>query len=181
MSANLAWQRWFHCTGSTYGTWLPGDPRGWRSVHHKVHVEGDYRSPPPQGAHRAIHLRSQSLRKHPALVLAPQYRQVACDAWAQALSHHQVAVAAIAVGGMHWHLLGQFLDCEPRQIVGRAKTWSQRQLINAGLKREGPVWAKKCQYLPISDERHFENAAAYISNHVKDGAAVWLAQGGQGS
>ena len=43
------WRHWYHCNGSTYGTWLPGDPRGWRSRNHRVHVPGDYRTPPPPG------------------------------------------------------------------------------------------------------------------------------------
>ena len=30
-----AWNGWYHVTGNTYGTWLPGDPRGWRECHRK--------------------------------------------------------------------------------------------------------------------------------------------------
>ena len=48
-----AWNGWYHVNGNTYGTWLPGDERGWRSRHHKVHVNGDYKNPPPPGAHDA--------------------------------------------------------------------------------------------------------------------------------
>jgi hypothetical protein len=35
------WHDWYHCVANTYGTWLPGDPRGWRSCHHRERVEGD--------------------------------------------------------------------------------------------------------------------------------------------
>src|SRR2546430_1609317 len=44
-----AWNGGYHCTGSTYGTWLRGDPRGWRSSKHHVHVDGDYKKRPPTG------------------------------------------------------------------------------------------------------------------------------------
>ena len=39
-----AWNHWYHCTAHTYGTWLRGDPRGWRARHHREHVDGDYRN-----------------------------------------------------------------------------------------------------------------------------------------
>ena len=42
------WNFWYHVGSNTKGTWLTGDPRGFRSRHHREHVEGDYRrlSPP---------------------------------------------------------------------------------------------------------------------------------------
>lgn len=40
------WNDWYHIMCHTYGTWLPGDPRGFRTRHHREHVEGDYKSPP---------------------------------------------------------------------------------------------------------------------------------------
>ncbi len=47
-------RKWFHITFSTYGTWLPGDPRGFRAWKHKLHSSGDYKSRPPQGEHAAL-------------------------------------------------------------------------------------------------------------------------------
>ena len=56
-----AWNNWFHCTGGTKGTWLRGDPRGWRARHHREHCEGDYKNPPPPGAHRELYELSKRL------------------------------------------------------------------------------------------------------------------------
>ncbi len=36
-----AWRNWYHVSCNTYGTWLPGDPRGWRERKHKKHVDGE--------------------------------------------------------------------------------------------------------------------------------------------
>src|SRR5690349_5207107 len=47
--AMSARDHWFHCTTHTYGTWLRGDPRGWRSRNHREHVDGDYKHPPSNG------------------------------------------------------------------------------------------------------------------------------------
>src|SRR3954468_9029001 len=46
--AETPWNNWYHCMGNTYGTWLPGDPRGFRTRLHREHVEGDYRNPPKE-------------------------------------------------------------------------------------------------------------------------------------
>ena len=40
---------WYHVVLTTYGAWLPGDPRGFRTRHHREHVPGDYKAPPPVG------------------------------------------------------------------------------------------------------------------------------------
>jgi hypothetical protein len=39
---------WFHAIITTYGAWLDGDARGFRTRHHREHVEGDYKNPPPK-------------------------------------------------------------------------------------------------------------------------------------
>lgn len=38
------WNSWYHVTIHVYGSWLRGDPRGWRSRHHREHADGDYES-----------------------------------------------------------------------------------------------------------------------------------------
>jgi hypothetical protein len=42
------WNNWYHCMFHTYGAWLPGDHRGFRTRHHKKHIEGDYNHPPEE-------------------------------------------------------------------------------------------------------------------------------------
>ncbi|WP_437230609.1 hypothetical protein SH661x_002053 [Planctomicrobium sp. SH661] len=63
MSANPNELVWFHVTLTTYGAWLPGDPRGFRTRHHREHVEGDYRDPPPAGKYEGLHRASERLLK----------------------------------------------------------------------------------------------------------------------
>src|SRR5262245_36991735 len=67
-------RRWFHVVISTYGSWLQGDPRGFPSRHHREHVEGDYKNPPPPGSF--ANYRRQNLRslKQPPVIVAPEFR-----------------------------------------------------------------------------------------------------------
>jgi hypothetical protein len=37
----LAWNAWYHVTVNTYGTWLPGDPRGWHTRHRRAQPGAD--------------------------------------------------------------------------------------------------------------------------------------------
>ena len=43
---------WFHIVLTTYGSWLYGDERGFRTRGHREHVEGDYKRPPTAGLYR---------------------------------------------------------------------------------------------------------------------------------
>jgi hypothetical protein len=42
---------WRHLVIFTHNSWLPGDPRGFRSQNHKILSSGDYKNPPPPGEH----------------------------------------------------------------------------------------------------------------------------------
>ncbi len=162
------WDNWYHCNGNTYGTWLPGDPRGWRSEDHKIHVDGDYKSPPPPGSDEGLHEHSQNRMKNDAVFLSQFHCFQALDIWVSALQHYQLEIAAIAIGSHHWHVLAKFPDHQPRITIGKVKSWSTRQL-----DIPKPIWATKCRCQPIADPSHWENARGYILKHVYQGAAVW--------
>src|SRR5687768_17438019 len=63
MGNKQPWNDWYHVTVHVYGSWLRGDPKGWRSRHHREHCEGDYRNPPPTGKYDHLYELSKSLMK----------------------------------------------------------------------------------------------------------------------
>ena len=183
------WLNWLHCTGSTYGSWLRGDPRGWRARRHREHVEGDYRNPPEAGTFDSLHERSKRLMKRPGVTLEWAARVVACEVMVRALRFHEVQVADFCVGARHWHALARFVpldreswfiiemeddtDRDPRRLMGIAKKESARELSRQKLAAPGGVWAGGCGRRFIRDERHFETVRKYIPDHAKQGAAVY--------
>ena len=181
----MTWQNFYHCTGSTYGTWVRGDPRGWRSRHHREHVDGDYTHRPPKGKFDEVYRLSQRLMKRERVILTPQQRKFACLVMGEALLYRQVDLIDLCVGAKHWHILARFIlpsewkvqyrerDRSPRHLVGLAKKRSAREMSRAGLIAEGGVWAVRCRPLPIRDMEHFVNTAKYIVDHRKQGAEVW--------
>ena len=178
------WNNWFHCTGSTYGTWLPGDPRGWRSRKHRQHVDGDYKDPPAPGTYEELLARSKRLMKRRPVFLTPPARVVACREMVQSLLHHEVELIDLSVGAIHWHLLARFTslghcaDAEAlkrtaRRMVGLAKKDSSRVLGASGLVPPGGVWATRGGIHPIHDRGHQIRVVGYIREHADDGATVW--------
>jgi hypothetical protein len=166
-----AWNGWYHVNGNTYGTWLRGDQRGWRSRWHREHVEGDYKNPPPPGTYEAELAQSRaSLKKPPVHLTLPQ-RQIAGRAMVERLLEMQIELLALSVGAAHYHLLGRFPNAQVRWPVGRAKKHASHLLTGVGL--EGSVWGKKCRALPVKDRAHQLNVFEYICNHAAEGAWVW--------
>ncbi len=184
-----AWNQWYHCVGHTYGSWLPGDPRGWRSRKHRVHVEGDYKNPPPLGTNAGLHRFAKDLMTHDAVVLDPAQRRIVLEALKEALAFHQVPVAALGVSATHAHVLARFergrrtqtgklVSDPPRHFFGIARKRAARRLSELGVDRggvaAGGVWSKHTQALPIRDRAHFENTRRYIREHAGGNAVVWV-------
>jgi hypothetical protein len=204
----LPWRNWFHCSGSTYGTWLPGDPRGWRSRHHREHVEGDYKHPPSTGTYDEIYARSKRSMRREEVLLDWGHRVVACREMARTLLLHEVELIDLSVGAAHYHILARFtpvgrerspglripglprnsridtyelLKRAARHYVGLAKKNTARALSDAGLVPRGGVWAVRGSLKAINDRQHQPNVVQYIRGHAAAGAAVWSRAGHNGS
>src|SRR5438874_3198184 len=67
---------WIHFVETVYGAWLYGDARGFRTRHHREHVEGDYRSPPPAGKYDPELKRSRALLKQEPVRLSAEWRKI---------------------------------------------------------------------------------------------------------
>jgi REP element-mobilizing transposase RayT len=179
-TVKFPWNHWYHVSGSTYGQWLRGDPRGWRARWHREHVDGDYKNPPPKGKYDTEFERSKQLMKRERVKLDVEQRELACRVMVETLKKLGVEVIDWCVGAKHYHglvrctPLGQPLDTRaPRLMVGRAKGASARALSKAGLVPLGGVWALKCKAKLVTDRTHQVNTAGYIKDHVKQGAVVY--------
>ncbi len=103
-----AWHFWYHCVCNTYGTWLPGDPRGFRTKDHREHVAGDYKNPPPEGLYDKRHASSTHQMTQDAVLLSTNAKQLVLDTMLEAFRVHQIDIAALVVTPMHVHVLARF-------------------------------------------------------------------------
>jgi len=204
----IPWNNWFHCIGSTYGTWLRGDPRGWRARHHREHVDGDYRKPPASGEFDALLNWSVRAMKRAPVVLRKDHRVIACRGMGKAFGYHDVELIDLSVGATHFHLLARFTPLQEeaspgiripglrdpdttdrydvlkrtaRHFVGIAKSRSARALSGAGLVPVGGVWAVRGSIQAVRNRAHQLNVARYIRGHAGQGAAVWSLPGDTGA
>ncbi|MFW6336959.1 MAG: hypothetical protein ACOC3G_07505 [Phycisphaeraceae bacterium] len=187
------WNGWYHCTANTFGTWLPGDPRGFRARRHREHVEGDYKTPPTEDFSQRHDAARRRLTREPVM-LSEGARGAAVEMMRHALVDvHRLDVLAISVSGMHLHILARFgvpalkptasrrglghhelREADPaRYYMGIAKERSSKGLVAAGLAAPGGVWARRGKIKPVRDRTHQLRVYRYILAHASEGAAVW--------
>jgi len=96
---SVPWNRWFHCIGGTYGSWLLGDPGGFRTRHHREHVEGDYRNPPPEGIYESRHRCAQESLRFDVVTIHPEDRPIVCQEMGRVLLAYGAELIDLSVGG----------------------------------------------------------------------------------
>jgi hypothetical protein len=171
MPSAKPWRGWYHVNGNTYGTWLPGDPRGWRERRHRKHVDGDYKKPPRAGTGDGLHGQANSMLVHPPVHLQKAQSQTAGRALVEMILHQEVELLTLSLDDVHFHLLGRFRDRDVRPKVGRAKKHAYHELREIGF--QGKLWGMGSNVVPITDRRHQLNVFEYITRHEERGAWLW--------
>ncbi len=160
---------WRHVVLSTHNSWLPGDPRGFRSQHHKVHSSGDYKNRPPAGEHAGLHDYSKRISGD-AVVIPLPCRSIVGKALLEKLRELRLEILVLAVAGMHAHMQVELPDDikKVRMLIGRCKQKASHS-IRADLP--GRVWARDGSYKPIDGPEYQKKVFNYILN--QKGAWIW--------
>jgi hypothetical protein len=162
---------WFHVTTHTYGAWLYGDPRGFRTRHHREHVEGDYKNPPPKGMYDEKHELSKNLLKQGAVILSSNWRAIIGTALKDKLVALGAQLLRLSVSRQHVHYLAKMPYELPREWTGIAKKHAWFEARDRGW--EWMLWAKRSKATPVKDRKHQLNVYGYIGDHVIEGAWLW--------
>jgi REP element-mobilizing transposase RayT len=170
----IPWANWYHVMGHTYGTWLPGDPKGFRTRDHRMHVEGDYRNPPPQGKYDGLHEHAKRAMKRDAVFLDWAQRKRALDELVASLQRRHFGIQVFSVDRIHLHGLVRFPDRDPKRWLGIAKKESSHYCKQTGHAPAGGFWATGSKCLPIRDQEHYHKTSGYIADHIHQGAVVWV-------
>ena len=173
------WDHWYHLTAHTYGTWLRGDPRGWRARNHREHVDGDYKHRPLPGKYEALLDYSKSLMKRDPVRIQREYLQFVLDMVVQRLLSRDNEVEIASQDPIHFHGLVRCYKNNPRIELGIAKQYATAQLKAHGFAMglrlavgEG-IWGPGSHPEPITCERHFFKTRDYIHDHADRGAVLW--------
>ena len=163
---------WFHITSHTYGAWLYGDSKGFRTRHHREHVEGDYKNPPPPGMYATQLRRSRQLLKQEPVKLSLPWRKIIGSAVRDKIQLLGAELLCISMSNTHAHLLAKMPGQEvPRLWMGQAKKHSN--FIGKEHGWTGKLWAVRSKVTPVKDRPHQLNVYHYILDHVDEGAWVW--------
>ena len=146
----------FFITFRCYGTWLPGDDRGWtdRPV--------QSRDLSLRSGHSGLRLIAQSAMAQAPSVLETLHREIVDAAIRDVCVYRGWTLHALNVRTNHVHLVVS-AGLTPEQVMTSLKAWSTRRLREAGLVDEGiKPWSRhgSTRYLWRVDE--IEAACSYV-------------------
>lgn len=167
---------WWLVTWGTYGSWLPGDPRGfktWRKREYIPPVFGKAQPGEPVYDPAAFSQRHRRARDScgDAVILCPQDVRLCCQAMVRDLSQISVAPAILSIAPTHCHLVAKFGALKIRSVVGRLKFAASREVHDSG-SRMGRIWAKGCHMKSLPRPEAFDEAIRYVADHKSAGALV---------
>jgi len=163
---------WWHLILSTYASWLPGDPRGFRNRDHRIHSSGDYHYPPPTGEHAGLLRYAKSISGDTIVFSTCKIKERVGRALLKQLSETNHRVLVIAVGRTHVHLLIEYPE-EPilfSKLVTKLKTKSSAAV---GDVLPGRVWGRGDTRELKIDRAAQLKCFDYVRNDQEKGAWVW--------
>ncbi|MBS0207787.1 MAG: hypothetical protein JSS27_02435 [Planctomycetes bacterium] len=163
-------------TWTTYGSWLPGDPRGFRTWRGREFIP-----PPPRYAeggdrpfdpaeYRTRYLADKSRSLSTTRLTADQ-QQVAIDAVVEDISALLLEAIIVSINEAHVHLIADFGDLSIRPTVARLKSVATRAL--GGRERTAKrFWSSGCNMKSLADDAAVQAAFNYVKAHETEGAIV---------
>jgi REP element-mobilizing transposase RayT len=161
-------QTWF-ITSTTYGTWLPGDERGF--VSNVMDEQGDWflQNDPgtPYLANDAARKSlAQTVMKGPPVYLTLEQATAVASQFHETIEHRGWKLHVFAIMAGHVHIVITADDAvESSDILGDLKSYASRRL-NREWNRpvSGTWWTESGSQRPIEDDAHFVNVVRYVAN-----------------
>ncbi|MBA3484460.1 MAG: transposase [Pirellulales bacterium] len=150
----------YHIIWTTYGTWLPGDERGWISSN-----RSGIQAPDPEREHAASALMAED-----AAILSPSQRVIVETIIAGHCRIRNWTLHALQARTNHVHVVVT-ADCNPDEVMKQFKAWCSRRLSDAaGLAEAVAKRAGRRHWFTeggdkeiIEDETYLENAIRYVN------------------
>ena len=152
-------------TWTTYGTWLPGDERGW-----KRKGESDLQSPDAL-AYDAAQLRM----KEPKFRLSRQQRVIVEATIRDHCTIRKWTLHTVNARSNHVHVVVTAPNYDPEIVRDQFKAWCTRKLREAGYKRDN-FWTEKGSCRSINTEDDLESAVLYVAEAQDRKGREWNPQ-----
>lgn len=170
---------WHHAILTTYGAWLHGDARGFRTRHQREHIEGDYKTPPPVGKYVRRERRSRESLVQDPVVVPQKMRRPIGESLQEKIARLGGWVLCLAVSGQHVHMLVKLPPKSARRWIGQAKKHTTFLMRERGW--QGKLWGVRAKVILVRSRHQQVNTYRYILRHAREGAwvGVWKIDGGE--
>jgi len=141
----------FFLTWPTYGTWLPGDERGWVEYRH------GWRLPDPGRL-----LEASCVLSEDACRLSPREREIVEQQVAETCRHRTWHLHAVSCRSNHMHVVVSAGNTAPRKIRQDLKAWCTRRLREQVGPQRAHWWAERGSQRYIYDEDQLTTVVQYV-------------------
>ncbi len=140
-------------TWTTYGTWLPGDARGWHR-----RTEGEL-----QPSNELIAAMAASEMKENAFTLSQDERRIVEQTIARHCNIRSWVLHAVNSRSNHVHVVVSALGYDPKTVRDQFKAWCTRHLKPSHQDRKR-FWTEggSCRWINLEDD--LESAIAYVND-----------------
>jgi REP element-mobilizing transposase RayT len=141
----------YFLTWSTYGTWLPGDSRGWVEYRH------GWMLPDP-----ILELESRALMTEDACTLSPAQRAAVEKQIAETCQFRGWTLHAVNCRTNHIHVVLSAPKTKPKKIRSSLKAWATRCLKKQFDPSRENWWAERGSIRFIFSDESFERVMFYV-------------------
>ncbi len=141
----------FFLTWVTYGTWLPGDERGWVEYHQ------GWQMPDP-----ILELESMALMTEDACRLTPNERTAVEAQIAETCAHRGWHLHAVNCRSNHIHVVVSAYNTAPKKIRIDLKAWATRCLKEQFDPDRQNWWAERGSIRFLFGDESLETAVLYV-------------------
>ena len=141
----------FFITWTTYGTWLPGDQRGWKR-------RGDADIQPPNPIYEAS---AQGKMKEPAFLLSIADRKVVADTIGKHCEVRRWYLHAVNARSNHVHVVVTAPEYAPDTVSDQFKAWCTKKLKPYYPNRDR-FWTERSSCRWINHEDDLNSAIVYV-------------------
>ena len=141
----------FFLTWVTYGTWLPGDARGWVEYRHGWQLPDPMRE-----------LESMAMMTEDACRLNEDQRRAVERQLAETCQHRRWHLHAANCRSNHVHVVVSAPEAPPKKIRSDLKAWATRCLKEGFDPNRKNWWAERGSIRYVNDESSLETAVIYV-------------------
>ena len=142
----------FFFTITSYGTWLPGDARGWIDYRHGWQLPDAVRE-----------LEAKARMSEDACILTAEQRAIVERQVAETCQHRRWILHALTCRTNHMHAVISAPDTDPKQIRADIKAWCTRRLKELSDPARDNWWADRGSIRWIFNEEALQTVILYVT------------------